>query len=102
MIIDIVHGCLAQYNCYTALYTLALFAQSTHTFYFQYVKCAGHGKCRCDAEGGCHNIFAHKSFDRFVMLPEEDKSGCTWVRNHKVEDDKLLSLASLCDQSSTG
>ena len=50
-------------------------------------------ECRCDTEGGCHKTFADKTFDRFVMLPEDDRISCSWASNHKVEDGVLLSLA---------
>ena len=95
MLIDIVDGCPAQYKCYTALYTLSILAINTGKIIFQCVKCTGHGKCRCDGEGGCHKTFADKSFDKWVMLPEDEMKDCPWVPTHKVEDGKLLSLAEI-------
>jgi len=95
MIIDIVDGCPAQYKCFTALWTLSVIANHFGKIYFRCVKCTGHGKCRCDGEGGCHKTFADKSFDKWVMLPEDEKKDCPWVPAHKVEDGKLLSLAQI-------
>jgi hypothetical protein len=41
--------------------------------FYHFVKCAGHGKCRCDAEGGCHKTFCDTAFDKFVMVPEQEE-----------------------------
>ena len=95
MIVDIVDRCPAQYKCFTALYTLALLANMTGKRYIICVKCAGHGKCRCDAEGGCHKTFADNAFDKFVMLPEDEIAGCKLIPTHKVENGSLLSLAEI-------
>ena len=40
-------------------------------------------------------LLINKSFDKFVMLPEEEKVGSSWVPNHKVEDGQILSLARM-------
>ena len=62
IIIFITNGCAGQYNYKsgTALFMLAMHAQSAGKIFFQVVKCAGHGRCRCDAEGGCHKTFCDK------------------------------------------
>ena len=48
-----------------------------------------------DAKGGCHKIFANKSFDKWPILPEEEKNKCSWVSTHKVKDCHLLSLSEI-------
>ena len=60
---------------------------------FQIVKCAGHGKCCCDAEGGCHKTFCDKFFDKHVITPEQAADGCPGVPSQKVQDENSISLA---------
>ncbi len=50
IIIFITDGCAGQYKWGTSLYLLSMLAQRTGTIIYHFVKCAGHGKCRCDAE----------------------------------------------------
>ncbi len=57
IIIFITDGCAGQYECGMLLYLLSMLAQRTRTIIYHFVKCVGHGKCRCDAEGGCHKTF---------------------------------------------
>jgi hypothetical protein len=75
MIIFITDGCAGQYKCGTALYLLSMLAQRTGKVMYHFVKCAGHGKCRCDAEGGCHKTFCDTAFDKFVTVPEQHMDG---------------------------
>jgi hypothetical protein len=89
----ITDGCAGQYKCGTALYMLAMQAQGTGKILFHAVKCAGHGKCRCDAEGGCHKTFCDKYFDKHVTVPEQDQLGDRGVPSHKVENGSIVSLA---------
>ena len=94
MIMDIVDGCSAQYKCGTALYLLANFATKHGKIYYRCVKCAGHGKCRCDAEGGRLKTFLDRIFDYFVNDPENEMTnGDVGAPSHKVEDGVMLSLA---------
>ena len=93
MVILITDGCSGQYKCGTALYLLAMMAVTTGKMFYHFVKCAGHGKCRCDAEGGSHKSFLDTAFDRFVKTPEEDRQGNCWAPSHKVENGKICSLA---------
>ncbi len=95
MIIDITDGCPAQYKCYTALWTLSVISKRTGKLYFRCVKCAGHGKCRCDAEGGKHKTRADRAFDNFVVLPETGIAGVHTVPTHRVENGALMSLAEV-------
>jgi hypothetical protein len=62
---------------------------------YHFVKCAGHGKCRCDAEGGCHKTFCDTAFDNFVTLPEQQVDGKRWAPSHKVESGSIVSLARI-------
>ena len=57
IIIFITNGCAGQYKSGKALFMLAMHEQSLGKIFFQVVKCAGHGKCCCNAEGGCHKNF---------------------------------------------
>jgi hypothetical protein len=95
LIILITDGCEGQYKSgtATAMFMLAMHAQATGKIFFQVVKCAGHGKCRCDAEGGCHKTCCDKFFDRHVITPEEATDGSRGVPSHKVQDGQLVSLA---------
>ena len=98
MVIMIMDGCSGQYKCGTALYLLAMQALMSGKMFYRFVKCAGHGKCRCNAEGGSHKTFCDTAFDRFVKTPEEERQGSCWAPLHKVESGKICSLAStLCD-----
>ncbi len=71
-IIQITDGCAGQYKCGTALYMLAMNAQQTGKLFYHFVKCAGHGKCQCDAEGGCHKTFCDTAFYKFVKVPKQE------------------------------
>jgi hypothetical protein len=93
LIILITGGCAGQYKSGTAMFMLAMHAQATEKIFFQVVKCTGHGKCRCDVEGGCHKTFCDKFFDRHVITPEEATDGYRGVPSHKVQDGRLVSLA---------
>ena len=95
MVILITDGCSGQYKCGTALYLLAMQALMSGKMFYHFVKCAGHGKCRCDAEGGSHKTFCDTAFDRFVKTPEEERQGRRWAPSHKVEDGKICSLAKI-------
>ncbi len=75
MMIFITNGCSGQYKCGTALYLLTMLAQRSGKLMYHFVKCASHGKCRCDAEGGCHKTFCDNAFDNFVTLPEQQVDG---------------------------
>ncbi len=57
LIILITDGCAGQYQLGTAVFVLAMHVQLTDKIFFQVMKCTGHGKCCCDAEGGCHKMF---------------------------------------------
>jgi hypothetical protein len=93
MIIYITDGCAGQYKCGTALYLLTILAQNTGKVLYHFVKCAGHGKCRCDAEGGCHKTFCDTAFDKFVTVPERQMEGNRWAPSHRVEGGSIVSLA---------
>jgi hypothetical protein len=75
IIILITDGCAGQYKCGTSLYLLSMLAQRTGTIIYHFVKCAGHRKCRCDAEGGCHKTFCDTAFDKFVTIPKQHVDG---------------------------
>lgn len=81
----ITDGCAGQYKCGTALYLLSMLAQKMGTLTYHFVKCAGHGKCRCDAEGGCHKTFCDTAFDKFVSVPEQHVDGKQWAPSHRVQ-----------------
>ena len=95
MMLFITDGCAGQYKCGTALYLLSMLAQKTGTLTYHFVKCAGHGKCRCDAEGGCHKTFCDTAFDKFVSVPEQHVHGKQWTPSHKVQGGSIISLASI-------
>ena len=85
-------------KCSTALYLLAMQALMLGKMFYHFVKCARHGKCRRNAEGGAHKTFCDTAFDRFVKTPKEERQGSRWAPSHKVEIGKICSLAStLCD-----
>jgi hypothetical protein len=94
MIIYITDGCAGQYKCGTALYLLAMQAQKTGKVMYHFVKCAGHGKCRCDAEGGCHKTFCDTAFDKLVTVPKRQMEGNRWAPSHRVKGGSIVSLAS--------
>ncbi len=94
MIIFFTSGCAGQYKCGTALYLLSMLAQRTGKNVYHFVKCAGHGKCRCNEEGGCQKAFYKTAFDKFVTLPEQHMDGKRWALSHKVEGGSIISLAS--------
>ncbi len=71
-----------------------MLAQRTGKAMYHFVKCAGHGKCRCDAEGGCHKTFCDTAFDKFLIVPEQRMNGKRWAPSHKVEGGSIISLAS--------
>ena len=79
MYIFITDGCAGQYKCGTALYLLSMLTQRTGTIIYHCIRCAGHGKCRCDAEGGCHKTFCDTAFDKFVKVPEQQVDGKRWA-----------------------
>ncbi len=93
LIIPITDGCAGQYKSGTAMYVLAMHAQVTGKIFFQVVKCAGHGKCCCNADGGCHKTFCDKFFDRHIIIPKQATDGSRGVPSHKVQDGRLVSLA---------
>ena len=95
MMVFITDGCSGQYKCGTALYLLTMLAQRTGKLMHHFVKCAGHGKCRCNAEGGCHKTFCDTAFDNFVTLPEQQVDGKHWAPSHKVESGSIVSLARI-------
>ena len=95
MMVFITDSCSGQYKCGTALYLLMMLAQITGTLMYHFIKCAGHGKCRCDAEGGCHKTFCDTAFDNFVTLPEQQVDGNCWAPSHKVESGSIISLARI-------
>ena len=82
MYIFITDGCAGQYKCRTALYLLSMLAQRTGTIIYHCIRCAGHGKCRCDAEGGCHKTICDTAFDKFVKVPEQQVDGKLWAPSH--------------------
>jgi hypothetical protein len=94
MIIFISDGCAGQYKCGTVSYLLTMLAQRTGKAIYRFVKCAGHGKCRCDAEGGCHKTFCNTVFEKFATVPEQHMDGKRWTPSHKVERQSIISLAS--------
>ncbi len=69
MIVFITTGCAGQYKCGTALFLLSMLAQRTGNAVYFFVKCAGQGKFRCNAEEGCHKTFCNTAFDKFVTVP---------------------------------
>jgi len=62
--------------------------------FFWCVKCPGHGKCRCDSEGGICKTRVDVHFNRFVALPGNSSDEVT-VPIHHVQDGALLSLAEV-------
>ena len=88
IIIFITDGCAGQYKWGTSLYLLSMLAQRTGTIIYHFVECAGHGKCRCDAKGGCHKTFCDTAFDKFVTVPKR------WAPSHRVQEGSILSLTS--------
>ena len=91
-------GCSGQYKCGTALYSLAIQALVSGKIFYNFVKCAGDGKCWCDAEGGSHKTFCDTDFDMFIKAPEEERGGKRWAPSHKVENGKIFSLAeTVCE-----
>ena len=83
MIFFITDGCAGQYKCGMALYLLLMLAQRIGKIIYHFVKCASHGKCRCDAdEGGCHKTLYDTAFDKFVMVPEQQVNGRWWAPSH--------------------
>ena len=72
---------------------MAMHAQQIGRKFYHFVKCAGHGKCHCDAEAGCHKTFCDMAFDRFVMVPEQERVGNCWAPSHKVKSGLIVSLA---------
>ena len=93
MVIFITDGCAGQYKCGTALYLMAMHAQQTGRMFYHFSKCAGQGKCHCDAEGGCHKTFCDMAFGRFVMIPEQERVGNCWAPSRKVKSGLIVSLA---------
>jgi hypothetical protein len=93
MMVTITNGCSGQYKCGTALFLPAMLAQRAGKLLYHFVMCAGHGKCRCNAKGGCHKTFCDTAFDKFVTLPEQQLAGKRWVPSHKVENGLIVSLA---------
>jgi hypothetical protein len=93
LIVLITDGGAGQYKCGTAMFVLAMHAQATGKIFFQVVKCAGHGKCHCDVEGGCHKTFCNKFVDRHVLTPKQATDGSRRVPSQKAQDGKLVSLA---------
>ncbi len=87
----ITDGCAGQYKYGTLLYLLSMLAQRTGTIIYHFVKCAGHGKCRCDAEGGCHKTFCNTAFVKFVTVPKQQVGGKWWAPSHQGS---IVSLAS--------
>jgi hypothetical protein len=57
------------------LYILAMQALMSGKMFYHFVKCAGHGKCSCNAEGGSHKNFCDTTFDRFFKTPKEERQG---------------------------
>ena len=68
-IVDLCDECSVQYKCDHALHTMVITATKRECIFFCCVKCPGHGKCRCDSEGGICKARADTTFDRFVTLP---------------------------------
>jgi len=94
MYIFVSDGCAGQYKCGMALYLLSMLAQRTGTIIYHYIMCAGHGKCRCDAEGGCHKTLCETAFDKFVKMPEQQVDDKRWAPSHRVQGGTIVSLAS--------
>jgi hypothetical protein len=94
MIIFVTDGCAGQYKCGTASYLLIMLAQRTAKIIYHFVKCAGHGKCRCDAEGGCHKTFCYTALDKCVAVPEQQVDGKRWAPSHRVQGGSIVSLAT--------
>jgi hypothetical protein len=63
-------------------------------FFSHIVKCPGYGKCRCDAEEGCHKSFCNTAFGMCVLVPGQEMKGNWWVPSHKVEDGHVVILAT--------
>ena len=95
MMVFITNSCSGQYKCGTALYLLTMLAQRMGKLMYHFIKCAGHGKCRCDAEGGCHKTVCDTVFDNFVTLPEQQVDGKHWAPSHEVESGSIVSLARI-------
>jgi hypothetical protein len=74
---------------------LTMLAQRTGRLLYHFVKCAGHGKCRSDAEGGCHKTFCDTAFDNSGRLPEQQLNRKRWAPSHKVESGSIVSLARI-------
>ena len=94
IIIFITDGCAGQYKCGTSLHLLSMLAQRTGTIIYHFVECAGHGKCRCDAKGGCHKTFCDTAFDKFVTVPKQHVDGKWWAPSHRVQEGSIISLTS--------
>ena len=77
MEILITDGCSGQYKCGTALYLLAMQALMSEKIFNHFVKCAGHGKCWCDAEGGSHKTLCDTTFDMFIKHQRKREEGNT-------------------------
>ena len=90
-------GCAVQYKCGAALYSLMVTAAKRGCIVFRCVKCPGHGKCRCDSEGGICKARVDLHFDRFVKVGKDEGATPTEpsVPIHRVEDGQLLSLAEV-------
>jgi len=71
-------------------------AQSYGKIIFHVVRCARHGKCQCDSEGGCCKTFLDKMFDKHVKNPEDNTEGLRAVPSQKVQNGKLINLAEIC------
>jgi hypothetical protein len=94
IMIFITDGCAGQYKCGTSLYLLSMLAQKTGMIIYHFVKCTSHGKCRCDAEGGCHKTFCDTAFDKFVTVLGQHVDGKQWAPSHRVQEGSIVSLAS--------
>ena len=68
-----------------------MLAQRTGTIIYHFVNCTNQGKCRCDAEGGCHKTFCDTAFDKIVTVPEQHVDGKWWAPSHQGS---IVSLAS--------
>ena len=93
-IIDICDGWSVQYKCGAALYSLTITTTTRKCIVFWCVKCPGHGKCRCDLEGGICKTRVDVHFNRFVALSGNSSDEVT-VPIHHVQDGALLSLAEV-------
>ena len=93
-IVDICDGYSVQYKYGATLYSLTITVTTRKCIVFRCVKCHGHGKCRCDSEGGIFKARDDIHFDSFVAISDGTSDGIP-VHIHRVQDGTLLRLANV-------